>query len=167
MANGSTRIKLISAADLRSAVIVLIGPSFCRTSRICKSPFLKMMLRCKRFVYRRINSNDSRPTPELTGRERAAHKIREQFNDERNAIAGVGLNKLLCCARCSENLIGLKICFAISRSAASLLSTSIYSFTSKSTESIENFQWWSHLNPRSAELFSNQLCPSNYLIPGT
>jgi len=32
----------------------------------------------------------SGPTPELTGRGREAHKIMEQFNDERNAIPRSG-----------------------------------------------------------------------------
>ena len=44
IANGSTRIKLMSAADFEFIAVLFVGSSFCRTFRNCKSPLLKMML---------------------------------------------------------------------------------------------------------------------------
>lgn len=87
-ANGSTMIKLIIAAVFRFEMMFFIESSFCRTSRISKSPYLKMMLQFKEFVYRRIEFNDSRPTPSIT--RPALHPQRN------NKTALAGLSACLC-----------------------------------------------------------------------
>jgi len=59
---------------------------------------MKMMLGFKRFIYRRIELNDSRPTPLFSRAERAASKLRRSTLLENEVIEASRCNSLLCCA---------------------------------------------------------------------